>query len=83
MAKTRTTDELFDEMMALAEGDRAALLDRLWDAEWRSIPGFEHPIEDEEYWREELARRAADPEDEDVPWEVVKAEALAIIHGRE
>ena len=75
-------DRLYAEIQALPERDRAVLLDRLWADEWRDVPGFEHPIEDEEYWREEIARRAADPEDDDVPGEVVKAGLLAELHAR-
>lgn len=73
----------YEEIHALSEDDRALPLDRLWADAWRDVPGFEHPIEDEECWREEIARRAADPEEDDVPREVVKAEALAIIHARD
>lgn len=77
---TPESDSIFDAAMALPEGDRAELADRLL----RSVHRPTGP-EVEAAWAEEVERRIAglDRGDaETIPWPKVRRKLRGIAHGR-
>ena len=70
-----TAEEVLHAALALGVEERRQVYLKLGEAlappsEWNSQL---HPA-----WREELARRDAMPEEDDIPWEVVKQEMRAM-----
>jgi hypothetical protein len=69
-----TAERLYEEAMQLPEGEREWLAERLATVVWGPPP-----LDDEEYWAAEIARRDAMPEKDDIPWEEVRAHLTAVI----
>ena len=72
-----TAERLYEEAMQLPEGEREWLAERLATVVWGPPP-----LDDEKYWEAEIARRDAMPEEDDIPWEEVMAEARLRIEQR-
>ena len=70
-------DSVLNEVRLLSHGDRLRLMEALWDL---IPPGANIPLHED--WEPELERRVAEIKDgteTTVPWEIVRAEALARI----
>ena len=69
-----TVESLPAAAFTLPPAARAELAERLWQSTPPDRPAPLHPD-----WPAELARRAADPEQDDIPWEDVDQEIQAVI----
>lgn len=76
-----TVDSILEAALTLSPEDRAALADRLHDslpADTTPGPGG-WPANLHPAWKAEIARRSAEPENDDMPWEQVQQEMQDVI----
>ena len=76
-----TVDSLLEAALTLSPEDRAALAERLVE----SLPADATPGPDgwpanlHPAWKGEIARRSAEPDDDDIPWEQVQREGRELL----